>query len=150
MYSNGPPHMDELKQDDQLEHTYSSYVRIRDVVLKTCRRRWTIGRSDERGSVISVLTARHDDDDDEWKKPSHGPIYKKFHLRFLIGFRSGEFAGYVIDFIYHSKNKPQKTKHKTNPPKKKKNKIKTPPPKKNKRPPPKKNKTKQNKPKNKN
>ena len=28
MYSYGPPHMDELKQDEQLEHTYSSYVRI--------------------------------------------------------------------------------------------------------------------------
>ena len=50
------------KQDDQHEHTLSSYVRIRDVVL----RRWTIGRSDERGSGISVLLARHDDDDDEF------------------------------------------------------------------------------------
>ena len=39
MYSYGPPHMAEQKQDDQLEHTYSSYVRIRDVALKTCRRR---------------------------------------------------------------------------------------------------------------
>ena len=35
-------------------HTYSSYVRIRDVALKTCQRRWTIGRSGERGSGISV------------------------------------------------------------------------------------------------
>ena len=52
------------KQDDQLEHTYSSYVRIRDVALKTCQRRWTIGRSGERGSGISVHVARHDDDDD--------------------------------------------------------------------------------------
>ena len=33
------PHMDELKQDDQLEHTYSSYMRIRDLALKTCQRR---------------------------------------------------------------------------------------------------------------
>ena len=49
------------KADDQLEHTYSSYVRIRDVALKTCQRRWTIGRSGERGSGISVLVARHDD-----------------------------------------------------------------------------------------
>ena len=55
--------MDKLKQDDQLEHTYSSYVRIRDVVQKTCRRRRTIGRSDERGSEISVLAARDDDDE---------------------------------------------------------------------------------------
>ena len=30
-----PPHMAEQKQDDQLEHTYSSYVRIRDIALKT-------------------------------------------------------------------------------------------------------------------
>ena len=53
------------KQDDQLEHTFSSYVRIRDVALKTYQRRWTIGRSGERGSGISVLAARHDDDDDD-------------------------------------------------------------------------------------
>ncbi len=39
MYSYGPPHMAEQKQDDQLEHTYSSYVSIRDVALKTCLRR---------------------------------------------------------------------------------------------------------------
>ena len=31
MYSYGPPHMAGKKQDDQLEHTYSSYVRKRDV-----------------------------------------------------------------------------------------------------------------------
>ena len=64
MYSYGPPHMAEQKQDDQLEHTYSSYVRIRDVALKTCLRWWTIGKSGERGSGISVLVAWHDDDDD--------------------------------------------------------------------------------------
>ena len=33
--------------------------------MKTCQRRWTIGRSGERGSGISVLAAQHDDDDDE-------------------------------------------------------------------------------------
>ena len=33
---------------------------------RTCiQRRWTIGRSGERGSGISVPVARHDDDDDE-------------------------------------------------------------------------------------
>ena len=42
---------------------YSNYVRTQDVTLKTCRRRWMIGRSGERGSGISVLGARHDDDD---------------------------------------------------------------------------------------
>ena len=50
------------KQDDQHEHTFSSYVRIRDVVLKTYLGRWTIGRSGERGSGISVLPARYDGD----------------------------------------------------------------------------------------
>ena len=63
MYSYGPPYMAEQKQDDQLEHTYSSYVRIRNVAVKTCQRRWTIRWSGERGSGISVLAARHDDDD---------------------------------------------------------------------------------------
>ena len=64
MYSYGSPHMAVQKQDDQHEHTFSSYVRIRDVVLKTYLGRWTIGRSGERGSGISVLPARHDNDDD--------------------------------------------------------------------------------------
>ena len=57
----------EQKQDDQLELTYSSYVKTQDVTLKTCRRRWMIGRSGERWSGISVLAARHDDDDDDIK-----------------------------------------------------------------------------------
>ena len=56
--------MAEQKQDDQHEHTFSNYVRIRDVAQKTYQRRWTIGKSGERGSGISVLPARHDDDDD--------------------------------------------------------------------------------------
>ena len=64
MYSYGPTHMAEQKQDDQLEHTYSSNVRIRDVALKTCQKQWMIGKSGERGSGISVLAAWHDDDDD--------------------------------------------------------------------------------------
>ena len=64
MCSCGPPHMANQKQDNQLEHSYSSYVMIRDVTPKTCQRRWMIGRRGERGSGISVLAARHDDDDD--------------------------------------------------------------------------------------
>ena len=63
MYSCGPPHMDVQEWDDQHEHTYSNYVRTQDVTLKTCRRRWMIGRNGERGSRISALAARHDDDD---------------------------------------------------------------------------------------
>ena len=61
------PHMAEQKQDDQLEHTNRISVRIRDVTLKTCQRRWTIGISCGRGSGISVLAAQHDDDDDDLK-----------------------------------------------------------------------------------
>ena len=53
------------KKDDQLEHTFSSYVGIRDVALKTYQRRWTIGRSGERVSGISVPGVRHDDNDDD-------------------------------------------------------------------------------------
>ena len=64
------PTMAMQKLDDQHEHTFSNYVRIRDVVQKTCLRRWAIGKSGQRGSGISVLPARHDDDDDDdlWKK----------------------------------------------------------------------------------
>ena len=62
MFSYGPPHMTEQKQDDQLEPTYSSSVRIRDLGLRTCQERWTIGRSGERCSGISVLAAWQDDD----------------------------------------------------------------------------------------
>ena len=53
------PHMARQKQDDQLEHPYSSYVRIRDVALNTSQRRWTVGRSGEKGSGISVPVAWH-------------------------------------------------------------------------------------------
>ena len=56
------PHMDVQEWDDQHEPTYSNYVRTQDVTLKTCRRRWMIGRNGERGSGISALAARHDDD----------------------------------------------------------------------------------------
>ena len=70
---SGPPHMAVQKQDDQHKHTFSNYVRIRDVVQKTCRRRWTIGRIGERRSGISVLSARHDDDDEyKWD-----PIFQR-------------------------------------------------------------------------
>ena len=58
-----PPLMDVQEWDDQHELTYSSYVRTRVVILKTCRRRWMIGRNGERRSGISAQAARHDDDD---------------------------------------------------------------------------------------
>ena len=68
------------KQDDQHEHTFSNNVRIRDDVLKTCLGRWTIGKSGERGSGISVLPARHGDDDDMFKDEAF--IY--FYLAIII------------------------------------------------------------------
>ena len=43
--------------------------------LKTYLGRWTIGRSGERGSGISVLPTRYDDDDDD--------IFEVFALSFL-------------------------------------------------------------------
>ena len=58
MYSYGPPHMAKQKQNDQLEHIYSSDVRIWDVALKTCQRWWMIGRSGDRGSGYPCW--RHD------------------------------------------------------------------------------------------
>ena len=113
MYSYGPPHIAEEKQDDQLEHTYSSYVRIRDVALKTCRRRLTIGRSGERGSRISVQAARHDDneDDDESKltekeckgshnclgKVTHRESCKRMNLWIL-------FCGYTYGYIHKTES----------------------------------------------
>ena len=56
--------MDEQRQDIQFEPTYSSSVLIQDVALRICRKQWTIGKGGERGSGISMLIARHDDDDD--------------------------------------------------------------------------------------
>ena len=53
------PTYGQAKQDDQPELTFSSSVRTQDVTQKTCRKRWTIGKSGERWSRISVLT---DDD----------------------------------------------------------------------------------------
>ena len=67
------------KQDDQLEHTYSSYVMIRNVTLNTCQRRGMIGRRGERGSGISVLAAQHDDDDDDDTKNVN------MNIQYLLG-----------------------------------------------------------------
>ena len=79
--------MAKQKQDDWLEHTYSSYVRIRDVDMKTCQKRWMIGRSGERGSGISVLAARHDDDDDD--KFQKGTNVIKFFSKYILVFWGG-------------------------------------------------------------
>ena len=74
--------MAEQKQDDHHEHTFSNYVRIRDVVQKNDQRRWTIGKSGERGSGISVLEARHDNDDDDVYPHC---LYLGFQFFFIFG-----------------------------------------------------------------
>ena len=97
MYSYGSRHMAAQKQDDQLERTFSSYVRIQDVVLKTYLGRWTIGRSGERGSGISVLSARSDDDDDDV------PLWFNNGIYLLIFLFLGDILFYINLFIYFRK-----------------------------------------------
>ena len=55
--------MHEQRQDDQLEPTYSSYVQIQDVALKTYRKQWMIEKGGGKGLGTSMLMARYDDDD---------------------------------------------------------------------------------------
>ena len=90
--------MDEVKQNDQLEHIYNSYVRIRDVAQKTYQWRWyqrTIGKSGQRGSVIPVLAA-HDDDDGsnyDWHR-SHLYVLKFFRISRLYKY------WYILSFSF--------------------------------------------------
>ena len=56
--------MDEQRQDDQSETIYNSFVPIQDIALKTYWERWTMETGGERGLGKSMLTARHEDDDD--------------------------------------------------------------------------------------
>ena len=49
--------MDEQRQDDQLEPTYSSSVPIRDVALTTYRKQWTI---ESRGGGERIRDIRAD------------------------------------------------------------------------------------------
>ena len=90
------PHMAKQKQDDQHEHTFSSYVRIRGVALKTRQRRWTIERSDERRSGISVLAARHDDDND-WLIQLFSYL---FFLYFFYVLSSPSFLCLLFDYFH--------------------------------------------------
>ena len=69
--------MDEQKQDDQLEPTYNSSVPIKDVALKTYRKRWTIEKSGGRGSGRSVLMVQYDGDDVNKLQTINKRIYKK-------------------------------------------------------------------------
>ena len=95
MYSYGPRHMAEQKKDDQLEHTYNSYVRIRDVALKICQRRRTIGRSGESGSGISVLEAWHDDDDDDDDDAIQRNTSGQFHTLSTKTYKSSSTKEYI-------------------------------------------------------
>ena len=56
--------MHQQTQDDQIEPTCSSSVQIRGVDLKTCRKQWAIVKGGEKVSGISMLMARHDENDD--------------------------------------------------------------------------------------
>ena len=57
--------MDEQKQDNQLEPIYSSSVPVWNISLKTYQKQSTIEKGGEKGSGISLLMARHVDDDDD-------------------------------------------------------------------------------------
>ena len=61
-YFCGPLHMDEQRQDDQLEPINNSSVPIQDVALKTFRERWMTEKDGGRGSERSVLVTQHDDE----------------------------------------------------------------------------------------
>ena len=97
MYSYGPPHMAKQKQDNQLEHMYSSYVKIWDVTLKTCQKRWMIGRSGERGSGISVLAAQHDDDEDLSKRKLQSFYFYNYTIVLLVL----KFYHWLVNNISH-------------------------------------------------
>ena len=62
-YSCGPLHMDEHRQEDQLEPIYNSSVPIREVALTTYWEECVIEMGHGRGSGRSVLVVRDDDDD---------------------------------------------------------------------------------------
>ena len=99
----GTPHMAEQKQGDQLEPTYSSSVRIRGVALRTCQKLWTIGRSGERGSGISVLMARQDDDDEILSNKCNVLFYHDFlYIMFVFGLRNWILRGQLIQFAVGS------------------------------------------------
>ena len=95
--------MAKQKQDDQLEPAYSSSVRIRDVALRTSQKRWTIEKSGERGSGISVLAARQADDDDDddditWSKQFKPTVVRSIEV-------VGAFLHYACDLKAAEMNK---------------------------------------------
>ena len=105
MHSCGPPHISNQKQDDQLEHKYSSNVTILDVTLKTCQTRWMIGRRGERGSGISVLATRNDDDDDDYDNDQLKLSLKYFLFNAVFSSSFFLVAMYLLVVSSYSKRK---------------------------------------------
>ena len=89
--------MDVQEWDDQHELTYSNYVRTQDVTLKTCRRRCVIGRNGERGSGISALAARHDDDDELCAKIGSSDSFKNVINKMCLQII---YIQYIYIYIY--------------------------------------------------
>ena len=63
MYSCGPVHMDVQRQDDQLEHTIQQLCADTGCNSEDLLEAMDDREGGERGPEISVLIARHDDDD---------------------------------------------------------------------------------------
>ena len=97
MYSCGPPHMDEQRQDVQLGPTYNSSVPILDVALKTYRERWTIEKGGGRGSMRSVMMARHDDETDQKKLESFNLVYRSLFFNGFYRLKMNSLR-YPLDF----------------------------------------------------
>ena len=105
--------MADQKQGGQLEHTYSISVRIRDVALRNCQKRWTIARSCERGSRISALAVRYDDDEVHFWRNQHSKpltalidlspckyLLSELQRRSLIFYITWNICTFVFIFIF--------------------------------------------------
>ena len=62
-FSHGALHTKEQVLDSQLELIYNSSVQTQNVVYMTCWKQWMKETCGEKVSEKSMLTARHDDDD---------------------------------------------------------------------------------------
>ena len=97
MYSCGQLPVDQQRQDDQLEPRYGSSVLIWDLTLKTCRKQWMIGRGSERGPGISLLLARHDDDDMIAVHLSPIKVFNIFYfLKLSLDFHENRYCTIVL------------------------------------------------------
>ena len=76
--------MDEQKQDNQLEPTYTRSLPMQNVALKTWREQWMIEKGGGSGSGRFVLMAWHDDDDIIEKKNNINESYWKIFLLFVF------------------------------------------------------------------